>query len=397
MSLGLGINGINSYAYDPYFAYALNAYNPNFQGTQQTVSQPQVTTPAVDTSASTANLPKADYSEKDSNAGTVAGVIGTLATAGTLIYAYRKGKGTGEGLTRLKNGFKKMFGMEVKAAAESTQAVANKIRAHKDKNGKLFYTIPGKNKTLKTEAEINRYAADYGINMKNLSKFDAEKSKLNGYQFKITDNNVENTVTVKNGQIVDILNGQNTSIKQKILESTDVNDIRFVDKIQKQIADIEKGVGSNWSAYKGLTNIEYQTQIGDDVVTMTRAAINQKPKVVEFTTLERFPQDSKALKAYFYDHPEEKKVFLSETLKKGKIPEGMKVESFDYSFDKQTKCHYKNGKLIGITQNGKYSAKGSEDCNAFLADNEADLEKAINKIYESGELKNFENPVLIMA
>ncbi len=393
MSLGLGINGISSYANDPYFAYALSSYNPNFMGTQQTVQQPQVTPPAVDTSASTTNLPQADYTEKSSNAGTVAGVIGTALTAGALIYAYRKGKGTGEGLARIKNGFKKMLGMDVKTTAETSQTVVNKIRAVKGKDGKLVYTIPGKNKTLRSTAEINKYAADYGIDLKQLSKFNAEKSKLNGYQFEIKDGGITNLITVKNGQIADIHNGTK-SIKD-ILDSTNADDIKFVESIQKRIADIEKGVNTNWNAYKGLKNIEYQTQINDDIVTMTRTSLGEKPKVTELTTLERFSQDSDAFKAYLYNNPEAKQIFLSETLKKGQIPEGLKVESFDYSFNKQIKCHYKDGNLVGITKDGKYYAKGSDGCDAFLAENEDVLKKAIDKIFKKGELKNFENPVLV--
>ena len=98
---------------------------------------------------------------------------------------------------------------------------------------------------------------------------------------------------------------------------------------------------------------------------------------------------------YLYNNPEAKKVFLSETLKKGKIPEGMKVESFDFTFDKHTKCHYKDGKLVGITKDGEYCAKGSEKCDAFLADNETTLNKEIEDLVKNGELKDYENPVLI--
>ena len=194
MSLGLGINGINSYAYDPYFAYALNAYNPNFQGAQQTVSQPQVTTPVVDTSASTANLPKADYSEK-SNAGAVAGVIGTLATAGTLIYAYKKGKGTGEGLTRLKNGFKKIFGMEVNTVAtQAAETVSKKTPALTEikvamKNGKPVYYIPGKTETITDINQINGLMNNKEMRMLTGLRFKSGETTISSGTFNITDKN----------------------------------------------------------------------------------------------------------------------------------------------------------------------------------------------------------------
>ena len=398
MASGYGINSIGSYANDPYFAYALNSYNPNFQGTQSAGGTPTVAAPAVNTeSAATANLPKADYSE-DSNAGKVAAVIGTLVGAGTLIAAYKKGKGTGEGLTRIKNGFKKIFGIgdTNKTTNAASETISNTIRAMKSKDGKLVYTIPGKNKTLRTQAEIQQYAADYGIDLKQLQKFNSKQSKLNEYQLEIKDGGKTNTVTVKNGEIVDINNGTE-SITKKILDSTDGADKEFRRKIEDQIADIEKGLTGDNLRGKTIRYIKYQTQIGDDIVNVTRTSLEDKPKIDidKFTTPERFSQDSDAVKAYLYNNPEAKKVFLSETLKKGKIPEGMKVESFDFTFDKHTKCHYKDGKLVGITKDGEYCAKGSEKCDAFLADNETTLNKEIEDLVKNGELKDYENPVLI--
>ena len=396
MASGYGINSIGSYANDPYFAYALNSYNPNFQGTQSAGGTPTVAAPAVNTeSAASANLPKADYSE-DSNAGKVAAVIGTLVGAGTLIAAYKKGKGTGEGLTRIKNGFKKIFGIgdTNKTTNAASETISNTLRAMKGKDGKLVYTIPGKNKTLRTQKEIEQYAADYGIDLKQLQKFNSKQSKLNKYQLVIEDGGKTNTVTVKNGEIVDINNGTE-SITKKILDSTDGADKEFRRKIEDQIADIEKGLTGDNLRGKTIRNIEYQTQIGDDIVNVTRTSLKDKPEINEFTTPERFSQDSEALKAYLYNNPEAKKVFLSETLKKGKIPEGMKVESFDYTFDRHTKCHYKDGNLVGITRDGKYYAKGSDKCDAFLADNETKLNKEIEDLVKNGELKDYENPVLI--
>ena len=395
MALNYGINSIGSYANDPYFAYALNSYNPNFQGAQQvttTENTPTVTVPVTNTTAQSESQ-KSETSE-GSGAGKVAGVIGTIATAGAMIAAYRKGKGSGEGLKRIGNGFKKMLGMEVKAADSPLQEAVNKIRAAKGKDGKLVYTIPGKNKTLRTEAEIQQYAADYGIDLKQLQKFNSKQSKLNKYELVIEDGGITNIVTVRNGEIVDIKNGTE-SITKKIMNSTDGADRVFLRKIRDQIADIEKGFTADNLRGKTIRNIEYQTQIGDDIVNVTRTSLKDKPKIDEFTTPERFSQDSEALKAYLYNNPEAKKVFLSETLKKGKIPEGMKVESFDYTFDTHTKCHYKDGNLVGITRDGKYYAKGSDKCDAFLADNETKLNQEIENIVKKGELKYYENPVLV--
>lgn len=401
----LGVNGIgSSYYTDPYFLYALNSYNPNFMGANTastgsaaTGAETATTTQPAST-AQTANPSFEGNGEKSSsNTGLI--VAGVAGTAG-LLYALKRGNGKG-----IKAGFKNIWNGITgnKAAQEATEAaasVSNKLRAVLDKKNNLVYTIPGKNKVLKTEAEIRKYAENYGINTKQLQKFNSENSKLLGYEFKIDGN----TVVVKDGKINKIFNDGKKDITEKIVKAVDDPDASFLDRIEKQIAKIESGVSGNQSLYKGLTNIEYQTQIGDDMVTVLRKSWNDekgkrhvKLELKELTTPERFGKDSEALKAYLYNNPEAKQVFLSETLKKGKIPEGVKIESFDYNFSKSIQCKYKDGKLAGIVKDGKYYEKGTDTCDAFLADNEAILNKAIEKLYKKGNLKDFHNAVLVAA
>ena len=107
MSNGYGIDSINALGSDPMFLAALQAYNPNFMGTQQVQATqiPQtVTTPQVATTQTQA-LPKADYSEgSDSSTGMVLGLGAVAAGAATLIYAAKKGNGEG-----FIKGFKNIF------------------------------------------------------------------------------------------------------------------------------------------------------------------------------------------------------------------------------------------------------------------------------------------------
>ena len=89
---GYDINSINALGSDPMFLAALQAYNPNFMGTQQVQATqiPQtVTTPQVATTQTQA-LPKADYSEgSDSSTGMVLKVdlTVTLITPSETVYA----------------------------------------------------------------------------------------------------------------------------------------------------------------------------------------------------------------------------------------------------------------------------------------------------------------------
>jgi len=395
MAPDYSINGIgSSYATDPYFWKAYNS--PNFMAGYQsqlaTAANAAATQQTSSTQATTSNvsaLPQTSAKEESSGGGLIAAGLLAAGGIGATIYAAKKGNGKG-----VIQGFKNIFGIGKNAETEAAKAYSQ-IRASVDKNGKLTYTLPGKTKTLTSSTAINDYASKYGIDLKPLSKFNSKTSKLTGYKFTIADGGKVNTVTVKNGEIVDIHNGTK-SIKE-ILESTNADDIKFVDKIKDKIAKVEKGASGNQSAYKDLTNIEYQTQIGDDIVTMTRTSISAKPQISALTTSERFAEDAEALKAYLYNNPDAKEVFLSQALKKGKLPDGIRVESFDYSFDKHIKCHFKDGQLTGITQDGKYYAKGTDKCDSFLADNESVVNKAVDKIKESGKLSKYENAVLVAA
>ena len=179
----LGVNGIgSSYYTDPYFLYALNSYNPNFTGANTASAGSAVTgaeTATATQPASTAQTANPSFEgngeKSSSNTGLI--VAGVAGTAG-LLYALKRGNGKG-----IKAGFKNIWNGITgnKAAQEATEAaasVSNKLRAVLDKNNNLVYTIPGKNKVLKTEAEIRKYAEDYGINTKQLQKFNSENSKI---------------------------------------------------------------------------------------------------------------------------------------------------------------------------------------------------------------------------
>ncbi len=143
MAPGYGISSIGSYANDPYFMYALNSYNPNFMGMQQTAQAAQ-TTPqysAVDTT-STVTTPSASVdptfkgSSKSDDDGISTGklVAGGLLVAGSALAclkAYKKGDGTG--LKKMFNGFKqygqKLLGTSAKEVAEKAADKADDAAA----------------------------------------------------------------------------------------------------------------------------------------------------------------------------------------------------------------------------------------------------------------------------
>lgn len=211
MSNGYGINSINALGSDPMFLAALQAYNPNFMGTQQvqaTQTPQTVTTPQVATTQTQA-LPKADYSEgSDSSTGLVLGLGAVAAGAATLIYAAKKGNGEG-----FIKGFKNIFNSTKGSVSESLKANrAMKEFRFKAKDGSQIFVKDGKvvniiekgaNQEIKGAKEINKFLSDKGINQADL--LDLKKLKdvrFKEYSFETKYN--RKTILVENGKIAKI-------------------------------------------------------------------------------------------------------------------------------------------------------------------------------------------------
>ena len=139
MAPGYGISSIGSYANDPYFMYALNSYNPNFMGTQQSVQAPAAaqSAPAAAVTTEPAGIdPTFKGSEKDDDDGISTGKLitgGLLVAGGALacLKAYKRGDGTG--LKKMFNGFKqygqKLLGTSAKEGAEKAAEKADDAAA----------------------------------------------------------------------------------------------------------------------------------------------------------------------------------------------------------------------------------------------------------------------------
>lgn len=243
MSNGYGINSINALGSDPMFLAALQAYNPNFMGTQQvqaTQTPQTVTTPQVATTQTQA-LPKADYSEgSDSSTGMVLGLGAVAAGAATLIYAAKKGNGEG-----IIKGFKNIFNSTKGSVSESLKANrAMKEFRFKAKDGSQIFVKDGKvvniiekgaNQEIKGAKEINKFLSDKGINQADL----LDLKKLKDVRFKeysFTTKYAGKTILVENGKIAKI-NGTVSSDVAKELGGEDA-----YNNFMKNIVEIvEKG------------------------------------------------------------------------------------------------------------------------------------------------------------
>ena len=242
MSNGYGIDSINALGSDPMFLAALQAYNPNFRGTQQlqAAQTPQVVTTPQVTTTQTQSLPKADYSEgSDSSTGLVLGLGAVAAGAATLIYAAKKGNGN------IITGFKNIFNStkgSVSDALKSNRAMKEFRFKAKDgsqifvKDGKVVNIIEkGANQEIKGAKEINKFLSDKGINQADL--LDLKKLKdVRVKEYSFTTKYAGKTILVENGKIAKI-NGTVSSDVAKELGGEDA-----YNNFMKNIVEIvEKG------------------------------------------------------------------------------------------------------------------------------------------------------------
>lgn len=349
---GYDINSINALGSDPMFLAALQAYNPNFMGTQQVQATqiPQtVTTPQVATTQTQA-LPKADYSEgSDSSTGMVLGLGAVAAGAATLIYAAKKGNGEG-----IIKGFKNIFNSTKGSVSESLKANrAMKEFRFKAKDGSQIFVKDGKvvniiekgaNQEIKGAKEINKFLSDKGINQADL--LDLKKLKdVRFREYSFTTKYAGKTILVENGKIAKI-NGTVSSDVAKELGGEDA-----YNNFMKNIVEIvEKGgtpksskhhVGSlNVKSYEwsqnGITGTAIRNKKGGYRLGDTITASGTHKKLTE---TER--------NAYLENH-KELNTTVQSLIEKGHA-EGVNIErNFFYDTKGNQLFINQNGEIIGV-------------------------------------------------
>lgn len=405
---GYDINSINALGSDPMFLAALQAYNPNFMGAQQSqaAQTPQVVTTPQVTTTQTQALPKADYSEgSDSSTGMVLGLGAVAAGAATLIYAAKRGNGEG-----IIKGFKNIFKSKdaVKEAAEAVTGGAKKTAPLENirvmmKGGKPVYYIPGKTTTTKNATEIQ-----------NLINNDSELKKLTGLRFRTGETNINSgTFRIKSGSQeysitfdgkkvtkIEQLTGKGKgNITDKYIDKDGKFLDTFKDETMQEKADafserlnkiLQGDFAEISSKETNLSNFTYTTKMGDSIAKITRKQISTHgaPKdnitINELTTLKEFKADDDAVLAYVRTARESgnnvDSIIGKDFLKHRKLPDGYKVHEFTIK-DLKHPVKIVDGKVDSIYIDGKWHKKGSEKCEAYLErGNRADvIEKEIAK------------------
>lgn len=425
------IQAMNAGNVDPYLLATLQTYNPNFKGSQyvteadatRVAQVPQL--PATTTGTSVANLPQADYSEApDSSTGAVLGLGAIAIGASALIVDELACKGKYR-----KKLWDKLTGMFSKGADDASKKIANKtteklegIRV-KMVNGKPVYNIAGKTTTETNQAAIQGILDKDKKLARQLQsiRYGTGETKITAGTFTLKDNGITNYIEFEGDKIKRIWTDSG-NITDKFVENgklktnlEGVDDTSFVARIEDYVSKIKS---CDKDVVRGkdtaLRDITYTTTIGDASATCTREYLNRSeavakaldlteeqlkaqaktigkdellkhgnPTVTKLTTLKDYSADSDEVLAYVRRSRENgvniDSIVAEGFVKKGKLPEGYKVQEFTLP-NKGTPIKVVDGKIEGITINGKYYGKDTDKCRAYLErDNHA---KAIEKMIE---------------
>ena len=393
---------------DPYLLATLQTYNPRFKETQYVteadatrVAQVVPQLPATTTGTSIANLPQADYSEApDSSTGSVLGLGAIAIGAGALIIDQVACKGKYR-----KKLWDKLTGMFSKGAGDASKKVANKTKEKLEGirvrmvNGKPVYNIAGKTTTETNQAAIQGILDKDKKLARQLQsiRYGTGETKITAGTFTLKDGSHINQIKFKGDKIEEILNEKGENITARFVENgklktnlEGVDDTSFVARIEDYVSKIKS---CDKDVVRGkdtaLRDFTYTTQIGDATAEVTRKQLAQHGAAADnitfnkLTTLKDYSADSDEVLAYVSRSRENgvniDSIVAEQFVKKGKLPEGYKVQEFTLP-NKGTPIKVVDGKVEGITINGKYYGKDTDKCKAYLErDNHA---KAIEKMIE---------------
>ena len=393
--------GFNPYQYanDQAFWNAYNSYNVNYKGANQTATGATTTSQPADTtttSPSFKSLPKADYSESSSSKGLVTALVATGLGVATLVYAQKRGNGEGikAGFKNIWNGLKGSFTKSADEVADAAGDVAkdklNKLKIIYEKGKPKFY-VPGKMETV-PNSEIANFL-DKNKRLKGIRTRTGQTTILDG-TFKLVDNGIENTVTFKDGKVTGLQNDKGENILDtffdkdgKIIDGLIPEQLPFAEKVLKQISKVQKGELTP-AEFKGLTNIRYQTRIGDNLLEATRGTINSDPTIIELKRLKALDEKSDEVLTYIRDM-REKGVDISDItqedfIAKKKLPNGFKVKEFTFDFGGGKKILVLDGKPVAMIEDKKTYGLNTTKFKAFLERTTSDKnnEKLITEYIE---------------
>lgn len=387
MALGYGIDGIGN---DPYFMYAYNS--PNFMANYQTqaaqaAAANQAAQAGQTNTASQSEVVTTPYTntKKDSNAGTVAGVLAVAGGAAALIYAAKRGNGKG-----IKEGFKNIW----KGIAGKADDVLKPTRAMKEfnfvaKDGSKVYVkdgkitgvaIRGESTILKTNAEVSDYLRNNKITIPNYLNGTglSDGVKLTRYTIKHNDYKF----VVKNGEIIEAVKQDGTTkVAQNKLDDF-LKKLKGKKTLDDRIASIERGTNKHIDQ---LEDVRYTyekdgliysgwTDKGTERLTIP-GKLNNKATEAEW-------------KAWLNKNSEVD-TQVKTLIEKGRV-DGVSVKNFSYKDNKgNTLFVNEKGEITSIQlkkkpKNGAQTLKpGTTEYDAWLYDNK-EVKEAVKKEFESG-------------
>lgn len=344
---------IDSVAYDPCFQTAY--YTPSLQ--QYQMMQQMYAPQPVDTTSASNNVafkgntstPPVSQEEKSSNAGWW--ILGAAATIAAGAYCYKKGDG--KGLEKIVDGFKKIFS----SSKDKVQKVVKNSKTAKEftVNDKNLCTIPNRTNFIR-KGTATEELAKLGVSADApaLTRIVDGKTvlgegvKLRDYTF--THNG--NTFRVRKGNVVSYTNSAGENVLARFKAPVESTDVAYQKEIKEMIAKFNRG--ENLDA---LGNIRFSHSANGTSRLFSMGSVAETPQL-QCAASNQFHIGSKAVTTYRYKNESVDKALKA--FSDGK-KDGLAIAQAEYVSPSLGTFKIQNGEVAGITVDGRFYPKGSED------------------------------------
>ena len=300
----------------------------------------------------------------------------------------RKGKGN------ILEGFKSIFKGAKDAVSKNADEKLKKTEPLKNirvvmKNGTPVYYIPGRTVTTKNATEIQTLIQNNPEFRKLRGlKFNTGETIINSGTFEIKAGKQRYSIKFDGNKVTEIkqLSGKG---KDKIITSQYIDkDGKFIENLKdtnaqeranafsERLNKILQGDFKEISSKEtNLTDFTYTTKIGDNTANITRKQISRRNAPVdnitinELTTLKEYGAKDPAVIAEVRRSRENgvnvDSILGTKFLNNHKLPDGYRVHEFTLK-DGKNDIKIIDNEVAGITINGKFYNKNSDECLAYL-------------------------------
>ena len=240
------------------------------------------------------------------------------------------------------------------------------------------------------DAYFQELVDNYGIQASISAErqaFNPSTSVLNTFKYNLGDKNRYVLVKTKDGHITKVVDAFGDDILKKLTDAeSSTAEANLLDKLNKIVAELGKDTKeADTALLKEVSHINYTNTFGDDVLKLTTEKYGAAPKLLEFTTLQRFNFTDTEMQTLKLNAGEE--VFASSKFfKDGKLVDGIAVTKFSDKIGGGYVGNFEGETLVSIVKpDGTVLPSGSAGFKNIADEYKSNIDKLVRKIFVKRE------------